>query len=70
MYFIIINSQDINKFRVLIRDFLISLREFEVDNADLYQEEREQARLEEERNKAMIPGMVKPSDMVQEDEEL
>ena len=55
-----------------MRDFLISLKEFAGDNAELYAEEREQALRDAkaaERDRAMkVGGLLKPSDMDQEDE--
>lgn len=54
-------------FKAHIRDFLIQLKEFSGDNAELFREEHE---LEQERKKKvemdaamMIPGMVKPSEL-------
>lgn len=63
-------NQDPVKFKLNLRDFLIELREFSGDNAELYLEEQE-ARKAEERQKALtVPGMVKPSEVVDADEEL
>ncbi|CAE6421161.1 unnamed protein product [Rhizoctonia solani] len=66
---------DISKFKLLLRDFLISLRESSnEDNAELYLEEKEaeqQRKLAEERAAAeRVPGMLKPSQIKEEDEEL
>ncbi|EUC61714.1 nuclear export receptor CRM1 [Rhizoctonia solani AG-3 Rhs1AP] len=66
---------DIGKFKLLLRDFLISLRESSnEDNAELYLEEKEaeqQRKLAEERAAAeRVPGMLKPSQIKEEDEEL
>ncbi|CAE7209476.1 unnamed protein product, partial [Rhizoctonia solani] len=66
---------DIGKFKLLLRDFLISLRESSnEDNAELYLEEKEaeqQRKLAEERAAAeRVPGMLKPSQLKEEDEEL
>jgi len=65
---------DINKFKAATRDFLIQLKEFSGDNADLYLEEKEleaQRRSQEEREAAArVPGMLKPSQIKDEDEEL
>lgn len=59
-------NRDIETFKAHLRDFLIQLKEFAGDHADLFREEME---LEQERKaKAemevalMIPGMVKPAD--------
>lgn len=65
-------NDDFNKFKTHLRDFLISLKEFAGDNAELYAEEREQALRDAkaaERDRAMkVGGLLKPSEMDQEDE--
>lgn len=65
-------NDDFNKFKTHLRDFLISLKEFAGDNTELYAEEREQELKEAkaaERDRAIkIGGLLKPSDMDQEDE--
>ncbi|KAJ5131704.1 Exportin-1 [Penicillium atrosanguineum] len=65
-------TDDLNKFKTHLRDFLISLKEFSDDNAELYAEEREQAVRDAqaaERTRAMkVGGLLKPSEMDQEDE--
>lgn len=58
-----------------MRDFLITLKEFAGDdNAELFLEEREteaQQRAQAEREIAMrIPGMLKPSQLEDKDEDL
>ncbi|KAF7295071.1 Importin N-terminal domain-containing protein [Mycena indigotica] len=62
---------DINQFKLALRDFLIQLKEFSGDNAELYLEEKEaetQRKAEEEHQQASrIPGMLKPSQMDDED---
>lgn len=65
------------KFKLEVRDFLIQLKEFAGENAELYLEEKEaemEAKRKEEREKALaIPGMVKPSELpatMEEDEVL
>ncbi|KAF8590540.1 hypothetical protein K439DRAFT_1651189 [Ramaria rubella] len=67
--------KDIGRFKLTLRDFLISLKEFSGDdNAELYLEEKEteaQHRAQTEREAAMrIPGMLKPSQLEDKDEEL
>jgi exportin-1 len=56
-----------------VRDFLIQLKEFEGDNAELFLEEKEAAaatKEQTEREQAMrVPGLLKPS-QIQDDEEL
>jgi exportin-1 len=69
------NQNDINRFKLALRDFLIQLKEFSVgDNTELFQEEREAETLrkaEKERQAAMkIPGMLKPSQIEDQDEDL
>ena len=65
-------NDDFNKFKTHLRDFLISLKEFAGDNAELYAEEREQDLRDAkaaERDRAMrVGGLLKPSEMDQEDE--
>ncbi|KAF8652764.1 hypothetical protein AX16_004260 [Volvariella volvacea WC 439] len=65
---------DINRFKLSLRDFLIQLKEFSGDNAELYLEEKEeesQRKAEEERQAAMrIPGMLKPDQLEDKDEDL
>ncbi|KAF2840696.1 hypothetical protein M501DRAFT_930331 [Patellaria atrata CBS 101060] len=65
---------DGNKFKLILRDFLISLKEFsgDSDNAELFAEDREQAATqakEAERQRAMkVGGLLKPSEL--DDDEL
>ncbi|KZT28554.1 hypothetical protein NEOLEDRAFT_1129372 [Neolentinus lepideus HHB14362 ss-1] len=66
---------DINRFKLSLRDFLIQLKEFSAgDNADLFLEEKEleaQRKAEAEREAAMrIPGMLKPSQIEDKDEDI
>ena len=65
---------DINRFKLALRDFLVQLKEFSGDNADLYLEEKEaeaQRKAQEEREAAMrIPGMLKPSQLEDKDEDI
>lgn len=69
------NHNDINRFKLALRDFLIQLKEFSAgDNTELFLEEKEleaQQKLEAEREAAMrIPGMLKPSQLDDKDEDL
>ena len=64
-----------NKFKLILRDFLIQLKEFSAggaDNADLFQEDREQAAKEskeaERERMSKVGGLLKPSEI--EDDEL
>ena len=65
---------DINRFKLALRDFLVQLKEFSGDNAELYLEEKEAEatrKAQEEREAAMrIPGMLKPSLLEDKDEEI
>lgn len=70
-------SSDLNAYKVLLRDFLITSREAsdgssaEMDNQDLFQEDREaeaaRKREEEQERAKAVPGLIKPADI---DEEL
>lgn len=69
------NSSDPVKFKGTLRDFLISLKEFSADdNAELFTEEKEaelSTKVEEEHKAAMrVPGMLKPSQIVDDDADL
>ena len=66
-------NTDQTRFKLILRDFLISLKEFAgADNAELFAEERELAaktQKEQERERAMkIGGLLKPSEL--DDDEL
>jgi exportin-1 len=64
-------TDDGNKFKTHVRDFLISLKEFADDNADLYAEEREKEKADlaaTERERQMkVGGLIKPSELDDED---
>jgi len=63
-----------DKFRLALRDFVISLREFAGDNAELYLVEKEQqesaAKAAELERRSKVSGLLKPSELEQEDEDL
>lgn len=66
---------DLNRFKLALRDFLIQLKEFSGDdNAELYLEEREAEnakKAELARQQAMrIPGMLKPDQLEDKDEDI
>ncbi|KAF8333931.1 CRM1 C terminal-domain-containing protein [Cantharellus anzutake] len=65
---------DPNKFKLALRDFLVQLKEFSGDNADLFIDEKEaEAKLKAEAElqaASRIPGMLKPSQIRPEDEDL
>jgi len=62
------------RFKLAMRDFLVQLKEFSGDNAELYLEEKEKeaqwrARMEHEAA-SRIPGMLKPSQLEDKDEDI
>ncbi|KAK3314975.1 CRM1 C terminal-domain-containing protein [Apodospora peruviana] len=63
-----------DKFRLALRDFLISLREFSGDNAALFLVEKEQqeqeAKAAELERRSKVSGLLKPSEIALEDDEL
>ncbi|KAK4549949.1 hypothetical protein LTR36_005250 [Oleoguttula mirabilis] len=65
-------TEDIVKFKLVLRDFLIQLKEFAGDNAELFTEDREDAAREakdKERERVMkVGGLLKPSEL--DDDEL
>ncbi|KAJ9099182.1 Exportin-1 [Naganishia friedmannii] len=68
------SSNDFERFKLILRDFLISIKEFSAtDNADLYLADKEaeiEAQQKEEKEAAMrVPGMLKPS-QIDDDTEL
>lgn len=63
-----------DKFRLNLRDFLISLKEYAGDNADLYavekeQEVRDNLKADRER-RSKVGGLLKPSEIEIDDDEL
>lgn len=65
------NTEDLLKFKLILRDFLIQLKEFAGDNAELFTEDRERAAAEaktQERERAMkVGGLLKPSELEDDD---
>lgn len=61
------NAADPAKFKLTLRDFLISLKEFSGDSADLFIDEKEaeaeQKAATERENALRVPGMLKPSQL-------
>lgn len=61
------NHTDMNRFKLALRDFLIQLREFSAgesaDTTDLFVEEKEAEARQKQQDAARIPGMLKPSQM-------
>jgi exportin-1 len=66
------STEDLPKFKLILRDFLIQLKEFAGDNAELFQEDKERAAQEakeqERERMAKVGGLLKPSEL--EDDEL
>ncbi|KAH9171526.1 CRM1 C terminal-domain-containing protein [Lactarius sanguifluus] len=65
---------DVNRFKMALRDFLIQLKEFSDDNGELFVDEKEaeaarKAQLEREAA-LKIPGMLKPSQLEDKDEDI
>lgn len=65
-------TEDLVKFKLILRDFLIQLKEFAGDNAELFQEDREKAAKDAQEAERMrmskVAGLLKPSEL--EDDEL
>lgn len=63
---------DLPKFKLILRDFLIQLKEFSGDNSELYAEERDDAQkaaqVAERERLAKVGGLLKPADLDQDDE--
>jgi exportin-1 len=61
------HSGDPVKFKFTLRDFLISLKEFSGDNAELFIDEKEaetERKAKDEREAALrVPGMLKPAQL-------
>jgi len=66
-------NSDLVRFKLNLRDFLIQLKEFSGDNAELFAEEREnelEAARTAERERAMkVGGLLKPAE-IDADEDL
>ena len=65
-------KMDLPTFKTHLRDFLIQLKEFSAeDNSGLYGEEQEKQqqrrREEEEMRRSAVPGIMKPSEIIDED---
>lgn len=65
-------SSDLSRFKLNIRDFLVQLKEFSDDNAELYAEDREtaqqQAKEAERERAAKVGGLLKPSEIDADDD--
>jgi exportin-1 len=65
-------SMDLPSFKTHLRDFLIELKEFNTeDNSALFMEEQERERRQQEMDlmaeRSSVPGMIKPSDIIDND---
>ena len=64
-------AEDLNRFKMTLRDFLISLKEFAGDTTALYAEDREieaQDSKDQARERAMkVGGLLKPSEIDDDD---
>jgi len=63
-----------DRFKLNLRDFLIQLKEFSGDNAELYAEEKEQlerdAKVAERERLSKVGGLLKPAELADDDDEL
>lgn len=63
-----------DRFKLNLRDFLIQLKEFAGDNAELYAEEKEQqerdAKAAERERQSKVGGLLKPAELADDDDEL
>jgi exportin-1 len=69
----VLNSQ-YEKFKLNLRDFLIQLKEFAGDNAELFADDKEQqelaAKAAERERLSKVGGLLKPADINADDDEL
>lgn len=67
-------NSNYDRFKLNLRDFLIQLKEFSGDNAELYAEEKEQqekeAKAAERERLSKVGGLLKPSELAEDDDEL
>lgn len=63
-----------DRFRLTLRDFLIQLKEFAGDNAELFAQEKEDQdaaiKAAERERLSKVGGLLKPADIDQDDDEL
>lgn len=63
-----------DRFKLTLRDFLIQLKEFAGDNAELYADEKEQAdrdaKAAERERLSKVGGLLKPAELQEDDDEL
>ncbi|KAK5746360.1 Karyopherin transporter [Elasticomyces elasticus] len=67
-------TEDLPRFKLILRDFLVQLKEFAGDNAELFSEDREEEvreREARERERGMrVGGLIKPSELGDDGDEL
>jgi exportin-1 len=67
-------NSNYDRFKLNLRDFLIQLKEFSGDNAELYAEEKEQqekdTKAAERERLSKVGGLLKPSELAEDDDEL
>lgn len=65
------STEDLPKFKLILRDFLIQLKEFAGDNTELFTEDREKAMRDakeaERERMAKVGGLLKPSELDEDD---
>ena len=63
-----------DKFKLNVRDFLIQLKEFSGDNAELYADDKaaelEAAKAAERERASKVGGLLKPAELAEDDDEL
>lgn len=68
------HNNNLDRFKLNLRDFLIQLKEFAGDNAELFAEEKEQqdvaAKAAERERLSKVGGLLKPADINEDDDEL
>lgn len=67
-------NNNLDRFKLNLRDFLIQLKEFAGDNAEMFAEEKEQqdaaAKAAERERLSKVGGLLKPADLNEDDDEL
>jgi len=67
-------NNSFDRFKLNLRDFLIQLKEFAGDNAELYADEKEQqerdAKFAERERLSKVGGLLKPAELAEDDDEL
>lgn len=67
-------NNNYDRFRLNLRDFLISLKEFAGDNAELFADEKEEqekiAKAAERERLSKVSGLLKPAELADDDDDL